>query len=337
MKNKIVKIFVIFIICFFINNVIGIQATNAYYYEGIPQGRLEDSTESHISFRDIDVSAEVVSGADSTSDSCSVNRLIGTVLTLIQVFGVFIAFILIIIRVIKHIILSIKKKRVKADNSEEESELEKQIIKNKKGFKWTIIFSFILFCLSGFLGISRNFAKPIIYLYPDEEKKIKVKVSDKNKLVCTYPKYKDGWEVIAKPNGDLVDCATGRNLYALYWEGKNTLKHDFTEGFIVKGEDSIKFLEEKLEVLGLSEREAEEFIVYWLPKLEANKYNFIRFETLENLNKDMSLEINPKPDTLIRVMMIFKGLNIPYEVTEQKLETLERKGFTVVEWGGTEI
>ena len=53
------------------------------------------------------------------------------------------------------------------------------------------------------------------------------------------------------------------------------------EGFIVKGEDTAKFLEEKLEILGLNEREAEEFIIYWLPKLEANKYNYIRFASVE--------------------------------------------------------
>ena len=51
----------------------------------------------------------------------------------------------------------------------------------------------------------------------------------------------------------------------------------------------------------------------------------------------MPLEINPNPDTIIRVLMIFRGLESPMEVEEQKLDTPERKGFTVVEWGGTEI
>lgn len=30
--------------------------------------------------------------------------------------------------------------------------------------------------------------------------------------------------------------------------------------------------EEKLEILGLNYKETEEFIVYWLPKLEQNEY-----------------------------------------------------------------
>ncbi len=179
--------------------------------------------------------------------------------------------------------------------------------------------------------------KPIIYIYPTEETKVNIKVEKPENLTHTYPKYNNGWEVIAKPNGDLTDIKTGRNLYSLYWEGINTVETDMNEGFIVKGEDTITFLEEKLEVLGLNEREANEFIIYWLPKLESNKYNFIRFQTQEEINNNMPLEITPKPDTVIRVLMEFKGLEEQIEVQEQRLETPERTGYTVVEWGGTEV
>lgn len=179
--------------------------------------------------------------------------------------------------------------------------------------------------------------KPIIYLYPTEETKVTVKVGNPENLIHTYPKYENSWEVLAKPNGNLIDLKTGRNLYALYWEGINTVKANMEEGFVVKGEDTICFLEEKLEILGLNEREQEEFIVYWLPKLESNKYNFIRFQTMEEINENMPLGISPKPDTLIRIVMEFKGLENEIEVKEQKLETPQRNGFTVVEWGGTEI
>ena len=109
------------------------------------------------------------------------------------------------------------------------------------------------------------------------------------------------------------------------------------DGFIVEGSDVAEFLEEKLAILGLTERESEEFIIYWLPKLEANKYNYIRFATLDEINENMPLEINPNPDTIIRVLMTFKGLENPIDVEEQKLITPERTGFVAVEWGGTEI
>ena len=187
-------------------------------------------------------------------------------------------------------------------------------------------------------AIQATVAKPIIYLYPTEETETSVKLLNTEKITCSYPKYVDEWNVLSKPNGDLIDLDTGRKLYSLYYESESVEKFNVTqEGFIVKGEDSAKFLEEKLAVLGLTEREAEEFIIYWLPKLESNKYNYIRFATDEEINNNMPLKINPSPDTIIRVLMTFKGLEKPIEVEEQKLDTPERKGFTVVEWGGTEI
>lgn len=109
------------------------------------------------------------------------------------------------------------------------------------------------------------------------------------------------------------------------------------DGFVVKGEDTAKFLEEKLSILGLTEREAEEFIIYWLPKMEQNKYNYIRFATEKEINTNMAIEINPNPDTIIRILMTYKRLENPIQVEEQNLTTPNRDGFVAVEWGGTEI
>ncbi len=185
----------------------------------------------------------------------------------------------------------------------------------------------------------RNFEKPIIYIYPEKEIEVEVKLGRPENLTATYPKYKNnqGWKVLAKPNGELTDLKTGRNLYALYWEGKKNknVDNNFKEGFIVEGENTAKFLEEKLSILGLNERETEEFIIYWLPQMEGNKYNYIRFESKEEINENMPLEVNPKPETLIRVMMEWKGLNEKIEIKEQELEKVQREGYTIVEWGGT--
>ena len=179
--------------------------------------------------------------------------------------------------------------------------------------------------------------KPIIYLYPEEQTEVTVTLGKPDNVTCSYPKYDDGWTVLANPDGKLIDKDTNRELYSLYWEGEYTNPIPMDEGFVVKGEDSSKFLEEKLAILGLNEREAEEFIIYWLPQLEENEYNFIRFASVEEIDESMPLEFSVKPDTVIRVLMQFKEVDKDYKVKEQKLETPERKGFVVVEWGGTEI
>lgn len=180
--------------------------------------------------------------------------------------------------------------------------------------------------------------KPVIYLYPEQEMDVCVKLGYEDRITVSYPEYVDGWSVLAKPDGKLVYNETGRNLYSLYYESENVVRFKVEDdGFVVKGEDTVAFLEEKLAVLGLNEYEAEEFIIYWLPILQANEYNYIRFATADEIERNMPLEINPCPDTIIRVIMTFKGLDAPIEVTEQELITPERTGFVAVEWGGTQI
>lgn len=179
--------------------------------------------------------------------------------------------------------------------------------------------------------------KPVIYIYPEKEADISIELVNKDKITCSYPKYNDIWRVKASPDGSLVDLQNGRSLYALYYEANVGEIGVSNEGFIVKGSESAAFLEEKLGMLGLNEREAEEFIIYWLPQLESNKYNYIRFATEEEINSNMGLRITPEPDTVIRINMLFKGLDAPINIHEQKLNTVERNGYTVVEWGGTEL
>ena len=182
-----------------------------------------------------------------------------------------------------------------------------------------------------------NVDKPIIYLYPEKEMNIEVKLPNKEYITVSYPKYVNGWNVKAYPDGTLIDNNTGRELYSLYYEAKYNIKPNMNEGFIVKGEDTISFLEEKLEILGLNEKEAEEFIVYWLPKLEVNKYNYIYFASIDEINEKMPLELSETPDSLIRILMMYKPLDKRININEQELTTATRSGFTVVEWGGTLI
>lgn len=176
--------------------------------------------------------------------------------------------------------------------------------------------------------------KPLIYIYPTKDTNVKVTLGNSNLLTTTYPKYNNGWEVFAKTDGTLIDN-NGRSYYGLYWEGNNYINNNYSDGFVVKGTDSIKFLEDKLSTLGLNEREANEFIMYWLPKLEENKYNLIRFLSMDEIYEQMSLDITPTPDTIIRVFMIYKPIDKKVSIQEQKLTKVERNGYTVVEWGGS--
>jgi len=180
------------------------------------------------------------------------------------------------------------------------------------------------------------YKKPVIYLYPKQEESVSVKLDYKGQLTCTYPEYLNGWYVIAKPDGTIINTKDNREYSYLYWEGNADVNWDMSKGFVIAGSDTAQFLQEKLAYMGLTPREYNEFIVYWLPILQENEYNLITFagKDYEELAK---LTISPEPDSMLRIMMLYKPLKESVKVEEQKLEQFTRTGFTVIEWGGTEV
>lgn len=178
-------------------------------------------------------------------------------------------------------------------------------------------------------------AKPIIYLYPTVPTVCSVKLTLKGELTCTYPTHgEDGWtDLTAYPDGTLIS-KEGKEYYALYWEGVQNTEWNFEKGFCVKGEDTAEFLEWALAEQGLTRREANEFIVYWLPLMQENAYNVISFQT-DAYTEGARLDITPEPDTLIRVFMAYYASEAEVDIEPQSFTAPERKGFTAVEWGGS--
>ena len=179
-------------------------------------------------------------------------------------------------------------------------------------------------------------AKPVIYLYPIEPAVVSVRLEYKGTFAFTYPAYDGGWEVMAHPDGTLVDPRDNREYSYLFWEGYGTAEYDLSRGFVVKGGDTVGFLREKLAYIGLTPREYNEFIVYWLPQMQNNAYNLITFQG-SAYTDSAPLYIAPEPDSVLRVFMAFRPLDAPVEIEEQILEPFERIGFTVIEWGGCVI
>ena len=180
--------------------------------------------------------------------------------------------------------------------------------------------------------------KPVIYLYPTKEQSVSVKLDLKGRFTYTYPQqYDGGWKVIAKPDGTLTNSHDGMEYSYLFWEGTfSNVKFDLSKGFVVKGQDTTKFLQETLSKMGLTPRERNEFVVYWAPKMHNNKYNLITFAGKE-YEEAAPLEINPAPDSILRIFMVYKSLDESIKIEPQEIKPFERKGFTVVEWGGTEV
>ena len=93
---------------------------------------------------------------------------------------------------------------------------------------------------------------------------------------------------------------------------------------------------EKMDYMGFTNRETDEFIMYWLPILERNEQSLVYFEQTEERNEDFPLSFSEEPDALIRTMIHIKKVDGPTDIEEEQLTHYERGGFTVTEWGGTE-
>lgn len=178
--------------------------------------------------------------------------------------------------------------------------------------------------------------KPIIYFYPEEEMDLSVTFVNEEMLTTTYPKYDGCWNIHLKEDGTFTVPGSDREYYGLYYESIPNFECTFETGFYVTSENAASFLEEKMDYMGFTNRETDEFIMYWLPILERNEQSLVYFEQTEERNEESPLIFSTAPDTLIRTCIHIKKVNAPVDMVPQELTHVERSGFTVTEWGGLE-
>ena len=70
--------------------------------------------------------------------------------------------------------------------------------------------------------------------------------------------------------------------------------------------------------------------------MQENEYNLISFQT-EQYEKNAVLDIDPVPDSMLRIFMVYRECDPDTVVEPQEFEAFERNGFTVVEWGGAPL
>lgn len=180
--------------------------------------------------------------------------------------------------------------------------------------------------------------KPVIYLYTQSEMDVSVQIEPTAGRTITIPNYESGWVVRAFPDGTLLNLSDGLKYQYLFWEGHTNAEFpEVKSGFVVNRNDLVNFFDNRLRKVGLNEKEITDFKDFWIKKMQENKspYFFIRFLFNEYMDEAAPISISPKPDTIIRVFMDWRPLQEPVYIAEQQLITLDRKGFTVVEWGGS--
>ncbi len=176
--------------------------------------------------------------------------------------------------------------------------------------------------------------KPVIYLYPEKEMDVRVEVAPNGGFTKTEPIYHKGWFVKATPESNIYNYADKKMYPYLFWEGRALNYEISKKGFVVRESEVASFLNKKLTLLGLEEKEKADFMEFWLPRFQGYPYYFVSFLPQEQFDALAPLSVFPHPQTVIRVFMDFRGLEKPIKVVEPEIQTPLRKGFTVVEWGG---
>lgn len=187
--------------------------------------------------------------------------------------------------------------------------------------------------------------KPVIYLYSEKELNAEVKFACKGALTFTYPVYNESWKVQVSAVG-LKDLKTGKSYPYLFWEAQ-TSELEFNVGeegicaAVIKTDSVISYLENSLSAMGLNATEQTDFITFWAPQMIQHEFVLVQFLTGTLYDEKIStMQISPTPDALLRIFMLWQPLksdHIALELIPQKFEKFERRGFTVVEWGGTKL
>jgi len=147
-----------------------------------------------------------------------------------------------------------------------------------------------------------------------------IKKSEMIKDVCVIIKRKANSPIVGtvgtpeSPASDEAVAQVAKNMEVLHSKTEISVSH------------LIKF--------GLNEKEKNQFKEYWLERLPKTNYYEVKILEEDFLKQNMELLISPEPDTLIRLNFYFKPLEQKINIQEPIINTPQRIGFTVVEWGG---
>jgi len=211
--------------------------------------------------------------------------------------------------------------------------------------------------------------KPALYLYPEEETELTVKVEPAGHITESIPDHEEeGWNVVAYPDGRIqpinrsTDQPINRTSDQLANSEQRTANYDYLyyeasltnvtipkdHGWIKSADALPVFFADILPHLGLNKTETRDFMDYWIPKLtgEGEQW-YITLIDRKELDRVEKISFSKQPDTFIRVRFYFEKLDSPNskspilsskQMLNSNYQILNspsiRSGFTAVDWGG---
>ena len=197
--------------------------------------------------------------------------------------------------------------------------------------------------------------KPNVYLYPPETTEVSVQLSfpQGGGVTVSEPLYLDGWKVEASPDGVLTNyeyltrdvpdnpeaimytvepVPVGGYPY-LFYEADVPVEWQHERGWLIESADLHGFFEGNLRAYGFTDREIQDFLEYWEPRLTADYYAVFP-QLSADIEPLIGLDVHPAPDSVLR-LYYYLVADPPFggELAPPEIPHFEREGFSVVEWG----
>jgi hypothetical protein len=173
--------------------------------------------------------------------------------------------------------------------------------------------------------------KPNIYIYPTEKTELVVKINFPigGELETTIPEYGNGWNITVDTTGIINDVYT-----YLFYESNQPDVWQRQYGWFVNSENLDTFFRANLSEYGFKGHEIDDFINYWIPRLENFSNYAIYPQTNKLIDEVIRLEFSIQPDKILRLFYVIERQDqSPEKLKEPTIESFAREGYFVTEWG----
>lgn len=173
--------------------------------------------------------------------------------------------------------------------------------------------------------------KPNIYLYSDEDKTLDVELYYEESITASIPKYvpQKGWNANIK-NGSL----NGDEGFLFYEAMLPNSYYQKNTGWLVRGENMRADILLILDQYGFSKKEKQDFLEYWVPKLDYSKNYIFYNQDTRIVNMVIPISITPELKNSYRIWFYIKEYSGESYTIPQNIDRITDRSDTVVEWGG---
>lgn len=172
--------------------------------------------------------------------------------------------------------------------------------------------------------------KPNIYIYPLLKTQLSIQLSFPlgGHIIESIPDYTKGWNITVDTDSKIND-----QFNYLYYESIQPNIYQYEKGWCVSRENLKAFFENNMALYNFSPSEIKDFVDYWMPLLTDDEFYCIYPQTNEIINQIIGLDFSVKPDRIYRLFYGIIGASKIKILEEPKIQSFDRSGFYVVEWG----